>query len=74
MCKLKHCFKVSIKERKEAVYGVKSPSSGVRDHGQDPNSLPHLLHIQQASCFTSLSLSTMGITTDLLSCCENSID
>lgn len=38
--KLKYCFKVSTKERKEAGYGVKSPSSGVRDHGQNPNSLP----------------------------------
>lgn len=59
MCKLiKYCLKDSTEERKEAGYGVKSPSSEVRDHGQSPISLLPLLCIQKASYFTSLSLGS----------------
>lgn len=36
---------------------MKSPGTRIRDQGQNPTSLPHLLYIQQASCFTYLSLS-----------------
>lgn len=54
-------FKVSTTERNETVYGVKSLSSGVRDHGQNPSSLPHLLGTQKASYFSSLSLRTTGL-------------